>query len=151
MKTVALEVSPPSTESIVLSIAKIQGPGACSGMELVWAVKHNCFLMSLEHFISLPWAWPRWAGCLLLLSPSKHLLMEAALLCIKGQELWNVMINKSISANEPGGGCLVAPNCPQVGLCPAMATGSGRRCSGDNRQGQKRLEQPHFSLLSLED
>lgn len=35
MKTVALEVSPPSTESIVLSIAKIQGPGACSGMELV--------------------------------------------------------------------------------------------------------------------
>lgn len=146
MKTVDFKVSPPTERHHALNCKKPGSRSLLCVMGLVWAVKHNCFPMSLEHFISLPWAWPGWAGYLLFLSPSKHLLMEAPLVCIKGQELRNVLINKSISANEPSDGCLVAPNCPQTGLCPA--SGSGRRCSGDNRQGQKRLVQPHFSLSS---
>lgn len=61
------------------------------GTELVHEVKSSGFFRSLLPAFSLHVAQ---AGYLLVLSAFKHLLIEAALVYIKGQELWYVTINK---------------------------------------------------------
>lgn len=62
--------------------------------ELVCIVKYNCFLRSLNILSTSTELEQSETRYLLVLSPFKHLLVETALVHIKGQELWYVIINK---------------------------------------------------------